>query len=138
MQNKVIRFVLKLGNRAHIGCEELEKVNMLKVSERVTQNKLTHIHKIWSNSCPIYLKEHFNRIIDTELRNCTRSSLNNFFLPRVQNQAANTFFYSGIKEWNSLPANIKQIENVDTFKDHVRKHLELKARNNETCPFLFF
>ena len=111
---------------------------MLKVSERVTQNKLTHIHKIWSNTCPIYLKEHFNRIIDTELRNCTRSSRNNFFLPRVQKQAVNTFFYSGIKDWNSLPANIKQIENVDTFKDHVKKNLELKARSNETCSFLFF
>ena len=56
MQNKIIRFILKLRNRAHIGCEEMEKVSMLKVSERVTQNKLTHIHKIWSNSCPIYIK----------------------------------------------------------------------------------
>ena len=46
MQNKIIRFILKLGNRAHIGCEEMEKVRMLKVSERLTQNKLgnrTHI-----------------------------------------------------------------------------------------------
>ena len=138
MQNKRIRFILKLGNRAHIGCKELEKVNMLKVSERVTQIKLNHIHKIWSNSCPIYLKEHFDRIIDTELRNCTRASRNNFFLPRVQKQAINTFFYSGIKDWNSLPTNIKQIQNVNAFKVHVQKNLELKARSTETCPFLFF
>ena len=138
MQNKIIRFILKLGNRAHIGCKELDKVNMLKVSERVTQIKLNHIHKIWSNSCPIYLKDHFDRIIDTELRNCTRASRNNFFLPRVQKQAINTFFYSGIKDWNSLPTNIKQIQNVNTFKVHVQKNLKLKAKSTETCPFLFF
>ena len=138
MQNKIIRFILNLGNRAHIGCDELEKVNMLKVSERVTQNKLSHIHKIWSNSCPVYLKENFNRIIDTELRNCTRSSRNNFFLPRVKKQAINTFFYSGIKDWNSLPTSIKQIQNINTFKDHVKKNLESKARRSETSPFLFF
>ena len=138
MQNKIIRFILNRGNRAHIGCEELEKVYMLKVSERVTQNKLSHIHKIWSNSCPVYLKENFNRIIDTELRNCTRSSRNNFFLPRVKKQAINTFFYSGIKDWNSLPTSIKQIQNINTFKDHVKKNLVSKARRTETSPFLFF
>ena len=40
MQNKIIKFILNLDNRAHMGCAEREKVNMLKVSDRVTQNKL--------------------------------------------------------------------------------------------------
>ena len=92
MQNKIIRFILKLDNRAHIGCKQWERVDMLRVSERVSQNKLTHIHKIWHNSSPVYLKERFYKICDTDLRKCTRSSLNNLFLPRVEKQAINTFF----------------------------------------------
>ena len=51
---------------------------MLKVSDRVKQNKLNHIYKIWNDTCPVYLKEHFHRICDTELRNCTRASFHNF------------------------------------------------------------
>ena len=116
MQNKIVRYILNLDNRAHIGCEEREKVNMLKVSDRVKQNKLNHIYKIWNDTCPVYLKEHFHRICDTELRNCTRASFHNFFVPRVYRQASNTFFYSGIKDWNFLPANIKQIESFNLFK----------------------
>ena len=138
MQNKIIRFILKLDNRAHIGCKQWERVDMLRVSERISQNKLTHIHTIWHNSSPVYLEEHFYKICDTDLRKCTRSSLNNFFLPRVEKQAINTFFYTGIKDWNSLPTNVKQIQNLDSFKDHVKNNYVLEARRSETSPFLFF
>ena len=73
MQNKIIRFILNLDNSAHIGCADV-----LKVSDRVTQNKLNHIHRIWNDSCPIYLKDHFHKLCNTDLRNCTRASSNNF------------------------------------------------------------
>ena len=39
-QNKMIRFILDLDNRAHIGQKELEKAGFLNVSKRVTQMKL--------------------------------------------------------------------------------------------------
>ena len=48
------------------------------------------------------------------------------------------FFYSGIKNWNSLPAEIKQTDNESTFKDKVKRNIEFEARNTESCPFLFF
>ena len=34
-----------------------------------------------------YLKDNFCKIRDTQLSVCTRASINNFFLPRVKNQA---------------------------------------------------
>ena len=92
MQNKMIRFILKLDSRSHIGCNELEKVNMLNVSNRVKQINLNHVYKIWKRTSPEYMTENFDRISDTELRNCTRASANNFFLPRVQGNCNNTFF----------------------------------------------
>ena len=138
MQNKMIRFILKLDSRSHIGCNEFEKVNMLNVSDRVKQIKLNHVHKIWMGTSPEYMSENFHKISDTELRNCTRASANNFFLPRVQGVGTNTFFYSGIKDWNSLPAEIKQIQNENNFKNKVKTNLAFEARNIESCPFLFF
>ena len=138
MQNKMIRFILKLNSRSHIGCNELENVNMLSVSNRVKQIKLNHVYKIWRETSPEYMFENFNRISDTELRNCTRASINNFFLPRVQGNCINIFFYSGIKAWNSLPAEIKHIQNESTFKDKVKRNIALEARTVESCPFLFF
>ena len=88
----MIRFILKLDSRSHIGCNELEKVNMLSVSNRVKQIKLNHVYKISKRTCPEYMCEEFNRISDTELRHCTRASIDNFFLPRVQGNCTNTFF----------------------------------------------
>ena len=127
MQNKVIRFILNIDNRAHIGCKERESVNMLNVSDRVTQNKLNHVFRIWNDMCPIYLKEKFHRICDTELKKCTRASLNNFFRPSIISQAENTFFYSGIKDWNHLPANIKQIQTLTLFKEKVKKKSNFRS-----------
>ena len=138
MHNKIIRYILNLDGRAHIGCNEYDKLNMLNVSDRVKQLRLNHAHRIWKGSCPKYMTEYFDKISDTDLRNCTRASANNFFLPRVKGQGMHTFFYSAIKNWNSLPASIKQIQNENTFKDKTKRNIVFEARNIENCPFLFF
>ena len=84
------------------------------------------------------MKEKFDRLCDTELKNCTRASANNFFLPRVKKQGINTFFYSGIKDWNSLPASIKQIKNEESFRNRAKHNIVMEARKAESCPFVFF
>ena len=133
----MIRFILNLGYRSHIGLAEQEKVNMLPVSSRVSQLKLNHVWNINNGQCPEYLKEKFFKISDTELRQCTRASRHNFFLPRVSNQAINTFYYSAIKIWNSLPANTKEIANADSFRTQIKKHIIAELRNEETYPYLY-
>ena len=138
MQNKMVRFILNLHNRAHIGCKELDKVNMLSVHDRIKQNKLNHVFKIWNGSGPEYMKEHFHKISDTELRGCTRASKNYFFLPRVKGQSTNTFYFTGIKNWNSLPATCKDIQNYKTFKEKVKINLSNEAKILKTYPFIFF
>ena len=138
MQNKMIRFILNLGYRAHIGILEHEKVNMFPVASRVRQLKLNHVLNIKNKQCPEYLKENLLRLSDTELRQCTRASRLNFFLPRVHNQAVNTFYFSAIKDWNSLPAKIKEITNGDSFRTMIKKHTVSELRNKEICPFIYY
>ena len=138
MQNKMIRYILNLNSRSHLGCSEFEKLDMLNVSDRVKQNKLNHVHRIWNRTGPHYMRENFDRLCDIESRNCTRASANNFFLPRVKQQGTNTFFYSGIKDWNSLPASIKQIKEEESFRNRVKINIVMEARKSESCPFVFF
>ena len=57
MQNKIIRFILNLGNRSHIGVAEHEKVNMFPVTDRVRQLKLNYAFNVKMGQCPEYLKE---------------------------------------------------------------------------------
>ena len=138
MQNKIIRFILNLGNRSHIGVAEHEKVNMFPVIDRVRQLKLNHAFNVKMGQCPEYLKDRFNRIGDTELRICTRASRNNFFLPRVKNQGVHTFYFSVIKDWNFLPAKIKDLTNRDHFRISLRKHILTELKNKEQCPYIFY
>jgi len=105
MQNKMIRFILKLDNRTHIGNNELIKAGFLNVSDRIKQINLGHVYKIWNKTCPCYLTENFTRL-DKDSKRCeTRSKAYNFQVPRL---STNTFAYSAIKDWNCLFNKIKK------------------------------
>ena len=119
-QNKMIRFILNLKNRAHIGQKEREKAGFLNVSKRVTQLKLGHVFKINKKSCPKYLSQHFYRLNEENDRIATRGKAHNFHIPRIN---TNTFAYTAIKEWNSLPPSIKEIKSESLFKQKVKRHL---------------
>ena len=138
MQNKIIRYILNLGNRAHIGVTEHERVNMFPVSDRVRQLKLSHMFKVKNGQCPEYMKENFNLIGDTDLRICTRASRNNFFLPRVINQGVHTFYFSAVKEWNLLPTEIKELTNIDHFKTSLKAYILSQLINKEQNPYIFY
>ena len=138
VQNKMVRFILNLDYRTHVGQQELNQLNMLKVEDRARQLQLNHLFKIYKGICPEYMLEDFNRISDTALRTCTRASLNNFFLPRACDEAMKSFFYSGIKNWNSLPANIKSIDSESTFKEKVKLFLKKEAEEKERNPFIYY
>ena len=138
MQNKIIRFILDLGPRTHIGSTEYSRVNMLPVSDRVKQLKLNHVFRIMNNQCPEYLKENFTKIKDTQLSHCTRASFNNFFLPRVKNQASHSFYFSAIKDWNALPSKIKNITSEITFKSAIREYFLKELQYKESCPFIYY
>ena len=121
MQNKLIRFILKLGPRSHIGSDELMKLNMLKVADRVKQLKLNHVFKIYNDTAPHYLNSHFTKLAHTH-RYHTRGSTTNFLVPVMKGQECNSFFYTCIKEWNLLPTQIKTCKSHQQFKKAVKSH----------------
>ena len=112
-QNKVIRFILGLPSRSHIGPAEFSGANMLPLPLRVDQLKLNHMYSIINGIAPSYLKSEI--VITGHHGHGTRSGNRACFVPRVNSFAIKSFFYTGIKQWNYLilecrePYEAKQI-----------------------------
>ena len=134
-QNKTMRFILNLDSRAHIGNQELEKAGCLKVPDRVKQLKLGHVFRIKNKICPHYLLANFQLLNENENRIRTRAKVNNFYKPRM---CINTFTYSAIDDWNSLPNNVKAIKKEKKFKESLKKSLLKDARKSDMNPYIYY
>ena len=94
MQNKMIRFILSLENRSHIGNVELVDAGFLSVPDRVKQLQLGHVFKIKNKTSPKYLTENFVKLNENSNRIETRAKAYNFQVPRI---STNTFVYSALR-----------------------------------------
>ena len=120
----MVRYILDLPPRSHIGQTQLNVLGLLNISDRVQFIRLSHVFKILNMASPLYLKGNFNRIFHAVN---TRASAHNLFVPQLQGIASKTFFYNGIKDWNRLSSDIKSTSSLLPFKTKVRQVL-VKAR----------
>ena len=65
----------------------------------------------------------------------TRASATDFFVPRVSGQGANTFFFTAIKEWNSLSTDLKNINCENSFKEKLKLELVEAAKRKDNDEF---
>jgi hypothetical protein len=124
IQNKIVRFITNSGPRMHIG--NLNNLQLLNVTDRVTFLKLSHVYKIFYGNCPDYLQSNFTKCSDLHHHN-TRGSMYNFIVPKCQGPANKTFYSTGIREWNALPPTLKGITNSRIFKRETKKYLANKS-----------
>jgi hypothetical protein len=68
----------------------------------------------------------------------TRSSKSNFYIPPIKGGKSTTFFYSGIKDWNSLPDPIKSCNNKNSFKFNVKIFLMGGLGSSFHSEFIFY
>lgn len=150
-QNKLVRFVLNLHPRSHLGKEHFVKINWLPVADRVNQITVCHVFKIYLNTAPAYMSEHFTPVSDihnypTRFRvklntNLDRSILTDskrYTVPVVKGFGIKSFAYSGCTLWNSLPQYIRDSRTPYSFKSRVKEHFlksDLK-KNVVILPFL--
>ena len=76
VQNRIVKFILNLHFRTHIGQKILDQVKMLNVEDRARQLQLNHVYKIYRGDCPNYMCTNFDRIRDMKQRTNTRASIN--------------------------------------------------------------
>ena len=106
---------------------------MLKVPDRVSQLRLNHVFNIANELAPKYLSQNF-----TFNQGRTISATNrNFIIPSMSKCSHNSFVYSAIKDWNNLPANIKECTSKSSFKTYVKDHLRADARARATDVFIY-
>jgi len=134
-QNKMIRCILGLHSRSHIGYKEFKALNWVPVESRVIQLKLNHVFKVFHSSGPVYLREGF--ILNTDLHShYTRGSELTFFKPRVGSHGIKTFNYTAIEAWNSLPIDVRGVTAHKNFKFKVRQSLLNTVKLKEEREFI--
>ena len=79
--------------------------------------------------------ENFQLLSEIENRPLTRATANYFFPPRVYNNGTNTFYFTGIGDWNALPTEVKEIKNELIFKEKLKQTLMAKVKNVEGDQF---
>jgi hypothetical protein len=125
-ENKVIRFILNYKPQTHLFRHDFACSGFLKIADRDKQLRLNIVHNIFNGKAPQYLLKYFKRLQDVHGHN-TRGNKLNFYVPKVTEVTKKTFFYNSILDWNSLPPNIKQIENKLTFKKGLKFHIKVNS-----------
>ena len=131
MQNKCIRFCLKLGKRSHVVAMEFNRLNWLPVKERFKQCLCINTFKFFIDMCPLYLRDVFHPVDQSLI--ATRKSVLKLSQPlRQTNYGQRTISYLAPKNWNDLPDYIKLLENTNLFKHKAKEHFfqKLKHQNN--------
>ena len=92
---------------------------------RVTLSYL--VYNIFNNKCLDYMHKNFTKKWSSH---STRSSSMNFNIPSIKGCESTTFYYSGIKDWNSLSESVKNCNNKNRFKTNGKKYLMEKLKKN--------
>ncbi len=117
----MVGFILDLAPRTHLTVDHMKELNLLWVSDRAKQQRHNNTDKIFYHQAPRYLQENF--VMTRNRLQHTRSSQWNFNVPNVKGIETNTFYFNAIKDWNSLPNNLKNCEDIHTYKKRVKMYL---------------
>ena len=114
VQNFAARIILGLRKYDHISAG-LRSLRWLNVKQRLMVNDAVMMHKCLNGLSPSYLSDKFSTratIHDRQTR--YRDSLN---IPSSRiNAGQRTFYYRGIKVWNNLSKDLREITNTKVFK----------------------
>lgn len=133
-QNKIIRNVLNLPPRAHIGSKEFHKVNWLPIDLRVAQITINHMFRIINGVCPSYMMDGIIRVKKIH-NHATRSGQMALFKPRMGAHGQKTFIYTAITLWNTLPLAVQSEHRKIEFKKMVKTHFLQKVKQDEESIF---
>lgn len=89
---------------------------------RIKFDTIIMIFKIKRGLLPDYLKNEMNYVYNTSDRNLRNAQ--DFRLPKYKlDTTRNSIFYEGLKLFNNLPQNLKEIQSLPKFKLECKKHI---------------
>ncbi|KAJ8719480.1 hypothetical protein PYW08_011655 [Mythimna loreyi] len=122
LQNLCIRFVFGLRKYDHVS-QFRKDLKWLPIRLRRNTRVLCVLYNILFNPAyPGYLRDRFTftRAADALCRSHLKYQLN--FPPHNTHFYSNSFSFHAVRLWNSLPAKIREAENVSVFKKQVKEH----------------
>lgn len=122
LQNKAMRFILGVNRYTSIN-SMLEVLGWFNVQTNLFIKTMIFIYKLLNNMIPGYLSSRVvrvNTIHTYNTRNC-----NNYYVNYTTcTLTKNSLFYKGIIKYNSLPNDLKVINNVRAFKQELIKFVK--------------
>ena len=99
----------------------LKELNWDTLESRRTRFQLKYVHKMLSNQVALNPFDYFEKNTYSSLRNSHSKKLTLKFA-RVD-VVKNSFFYSIVPLWNSLPPNVTEQANSDVFFDLCKTYI---------------
>ena len=122
LQRRMIRFIFSLHHLEHIGLRFFAELSWLTFADRVAYFKLCHMFKVKMRSAPQYMSNNFTPVASTHSHSTRGSVSCNFSVTRPMSLAQDSFSFSAMKEWNSLPSDLKCISSESIFLTRVKKY----------------
>ena len=122
LQRRMIRFIFSLHHLEHIGLRFFAELSWLTFADRVAYFKLCHMFKVKMRSAPQYMSNNFTPVASTHSHSTRGSVSCNFSVTRPMSLAQDSFSFSAMKEWNSLPSDLKCISSESIFRTRVKKY----------------
>ena len=120
LQKRAGRMVLGVPSRKSTR-DVYDKLKWTNLRTKWKINRCLMVHKCLNSNVPEYLCNHFTRSDHKHsTRTSTSGSVNIPALRTVQGQRS--FGYTGSKDFNSLPVNLKSIKEYKYFKRETKEH----------------
>ena len=121
MQNKCMRFCLKLDEMHYVSEEEFKSIRWLPISKRVDQCINAITYNFINKTSPYYLNESFEFSLHCSIGRSNKvSKFKNPFHKTSMGKKA--ISYIGHSIWNSLSDSSKRANSLNTFKHNVKKY----------------
>jgi hypothetical protein len=121
VQNAAARLIFNLGPRDHI-TPSLIQLHWLPVRYRVQYKLCTLMHKLYNGRSPAYLSDIVQVASLRPTRPGLRSSASSdYVIPRLRTKfGERAFSFAGPAAWNSLPADLRAINDARTFQKRLK------------------
>jgi len=123
VQNTAARLVFELRHHDHVTPAFIQ-LHWLPIRWRIHYKLCTLMHAVHTGRCPHYLVDIVTLTSHRQTRSGLRSAdSTNYTIPRLRTKfGERAFSYAGPAAWNSLPADLRVIQETAAFRRRLKTH----------------
>ena len=136
--NAAARFVTGAAQRAHV-TGIMKSLHWLPIAYRIRFKLCVLMFSVNNGTSPQYLSDTTTRISSLPGHRRLRSApSNDYDIPRTKTKfGERAFSVAGQREWNTLPANIRNITDLSSFKRAIKTHFSNRHMHTKQLTALY-